>query len=110
MGNLEGREEQWSPADGDEESGHRRGEGEKTRTYSIFWRNKLPLWVHLLTPPPASQQVTLWGRNRFPKPLAHPFVASREDWVESWVPELLSLLPQKRGQQSGGIPGQLENY
>ena len=38
MGNLEGREEQWSPGDGDEESGHRREEREKkTRIYSIFW-------------------------------------------------------------------------
>lgn len=117
---IEGREE-WEIPKGERNSGallmvmRRVGTGEereKKREPTLFSgsRNKLPLWVHLLTPPPASQQVTLWGRNRFPKPLAHPFVASREDWVESWVPELLSLLPQKRGEQSGGIPGQLENY
>jgi hypothetical protein len=42
--------------------------------------------------------------------LAYLFVANRETRVESWALELVSPLPQEKGKESGGIPGQPENY
>lgn len=63
--------------------------------------------VSALTPPtgdPLSTPVA------FPSLWHIHVVASRETRVESWVPELVSPLPQKRGQESEGISGQLENY
>lgn len=62
--------------------------------------------VSALSPPTHSSRASV----AFPNLWNTLCVASRETRVESWGPELVSPLPQKRGQESEGIPGQLENY
>lgn len=42
--------------------------------------------------------------------LWHTHLWPAETRVESWVPRLVFPLPQIKGQESGGIPGQVENY
>lgn len=61
--------------------------------------------VSALTPPTGDPLGPRWLLQTFGIPTLWP--AER---LESWVRELVSPLPQKRGQESEGIPGQLENY